>query len=215
MAALMSKSKVLGICGPIATGDAKLYVDGFTAGAKAAAKARHFKVTAHVVYTGSFSDDSLMATCARYLRGRQGRRADRQLPVGRRGDRRREGRPQAAWFGTQWNQASLAPHNVVASQVYNWVPILKNMFTDIRGGTLGDATYVIGLGNGGEKISFNSGYHLSASVKTAGREADRRDHLRDHHGSAVIGADQAHERTIVVTPRAPAPRLQRTSRSSR
>ena len=29
MAALLSKSKVLGIIGPIATGDAKLYVDGF------------------------------------------------------------------------------------------------------------------------------------------------------------------------------------------
>jgi len=38
MAALISKSKVLGICGPIATGDAKLYVDGFAAGAAAAAK---------------------------------------------------------------------------------------------------------------------------------------------------------------------------------
>ena len=65
MAALLSKSKVLGICGPIATGDAKLYVDGFQAGAKAAAKANGFKVTAHAVYTGSFSDDSLMAACAK------------------------------------------------------------------------------------------------------------------------------------------------------
>ena len=40
------------------------------------------------------------------------------------------------------------------------------MFTAIRGGTLGDATYVIGLGNGGEKINFNPGYNLSAMVKT-------------------------------------------------
>ena len=32
---------------------------------KAAAKADDFKVTAHEVYTGSFSDDSLMATCAK------------------------------------------------------------------------------------------------------------------------------------------------------
>ena len=36
MAALMSKTHVLGVIGPIATGDAKLYVDGFVAGAKAA-----------------------------------------------------------------------------------------------------------------------------------------------------------------------------------
>jgi basic membrane protein A len=62
MAALLSKSHVLGICGPIATGDAKLYVDGFQDGAKAAALAGKFKITAHAVYTGSFSDNSLMAT---------------------------------------------------------------------------------------------------------------------------------------------------------
>ena len=69
MAALLSKSKVLGICGPIATGDAKLYVDGFVAGAKAAAAASKFKVTAHTVYTGSFSDNSLMASCAKTFVG--------------------------------------------------------------------------------------------------------------------------------------------------
>ena len=34
IASLMSKSKVLGVIGPIAVGDAKLYVDGFVAGAK-------------------------------------------------------------------------------------------------------------------------------------------------------------------------------------
>ena len=69
MAAMLSKSKVLGICGPIATGDAKLYVDGFQAGAKAAAKASKFKVTAHAAYTGSFSDDSVMADLREVLRG--------------------------------------------------------------------------------------------------------------------------------------------------
>jgi len=40
------------------------------------------------------------------------------------------------------------------------------MFTAIRSGKLGDATYVIGLGNGGEQIAFNPGYKLPASVKT-------------------------------------------------
>jgi hypothetical protein len=66
--------------------------------------------------------------------------------------------------------ASLAPHNVVSSEVYNWVPILENMFTDIRGGTRGDATFVIDLGNGGEQIVFNPGFHLAASVKAQGKK---------------------------------------------
>ncbi|MGO9333839.1 MAG: BMP family lipoprotein [Acidimicrobiales bacterium] len=164
-AALISKSKVLGICGPIATGDAKLYVDGFAAGAKAAAKAGHFKVTSHIVYTQSFSDPTLMTSCAKTF---VADKADvltgsSQSVVGAIGVAKAD---HLAWFGTQWSQASLAPHEVVSSQVYNWTPVLKNIFTDIRGGTLGDATYVIDLGNGGEKIQFNSVYKLSASVKT-------------------------------------------------
>ena len=36
MAAMLSKTKVVGMIGPIAVGDAKLYVDGFKAGALAA-----------------------------------------------------------------------------------------------------------------------------------------------------------------------------------
>ena len=170
MAALISKSKVLGICGPIATGDAKLYVDGFAAGASAAAKANKFKVTAHEVYTGSFSDDSLMATCAKTFV--QGDKADvltgsSQSVVGAIGVARSD---HLAWFGTQWNQSTLAPGNVVSSQVYNWDPILTQMFTAIRGGTLGGATYVIGLGNNGEKIQFNSGYKLSPAIKAQGQK---------------------------------------------
>ena len=39
------------------------------------------------------------------------------------------------------------------------------MFTEIRAGVRGDATYVIGLGNKGESIQFNSGYKLAPSVK--------------------------------------------------
>ena len=57
IASLMSKTKVLGVIGPIAVGDAKLYVDGFVAGAKAQSK----KTVVNVAYTGSFSDPSLMS----------------------------------------------------------------------------------------------------------------------------------------------------------
>ena len=61
MAALLSKSKTLGIIGPIDVGDAHLYVVGFKAGALAADP----KATVHVSFTGSFSDDTLMATAAK------------------------------------------------------------------------------------------------------------------------------------------------------
>lgn len=160
IAGLISKSHKLGVIGPIATGDAKLYVDGFVAGAKAASK----KVVVHPVYTGSFSDDSLMATAAKTFvsGGADVLTGSSQSVVGAIGVAVSDHLP---WFSTQWSQVSLAPHNVVSSQVYNWKPILTQMFTEIRSGVRGGATYVIGLGNKGESIQFNSGYHLAPSVK--------------------------------------------------
>lgn len=160
MAAMLSKSHVLGVIGPIATGDAKLYVDGFVAGAKAYDPT----ITDHPVYTGSFSDDSLMATAARTFvsDGADVLTGSSQSVVGAIGVAAADNLP---WFSTQWSQASLAPHDVVSAQVYNWVPILTQMFTAIRSGKLGGATYVIGLGNGGEEIQFNPGYALPANVK--------------------------------------------------
>jgi basic membrane lipoprotein Med (substrate-binding protein (PBP1-ABC) superfamily) len=164
IAALLSHSKVLGPIGPIETGDAKLYIDGFVAGAQAAAAAGHFKVTANPVYTGSFSDDSLMATAAKTFvtNGADVLTGSSQSVVGAIGVARSH---NLAWFGTQWDQSTLAPSNVVSSQVYHWDPILTQMFTEIRSGKLGGATYVIGLGNGGEKVSFNPGYTLAPSIK--------------------------------------------------
>jgi len=160
MAAMLSKHHVLGVCGPIEVGDAKLYVDGFVAGAAA----EDASITAHPVYTASFSDDSLMATCAKTFvsDGADVLTGSSQSVVGAIGVAKAD---NLAWFGTQWDQSTLAPSNVVSSQVYNWVPILQQMITEIRAGKLGGATYVIGLGNAGEKIVFNPGYALPAAVK--------------------------------------------------
>lgn len=169
MAGMISKHRVLGVCGPINVGDAKLYVDGFEAGARAEAAAVKKPITVHPVFTGSFSDDSEMATCASTF---VSDRADvltgsSQSVVGAIGVAKAH---HLAWFGTQWSQTSLAPKTVVSSQVYNWVPVLKQIFTAIRAGTRGGATYVIGLGNGGEKIVFNPGYKLAPAIKAEGKK---------------------------------------------
>ncbi|MGO8875045.1 MAG: BMP family lipoprotein [Acidimicrobiales bacterium] len=163
MAAKLSKSHVLGIIGPIATGDAKLYVDGFVAGAKAADPS----ITANPVYTGSFSDDSLMSTAAKTFvsDGADVLTGSSQSVVGAIGVAKSDNLP---WFSTQWSQASLAPSQVVSAQEYNWTPILQDIIASIRAGKLGDATYVIGLGNGGEKIVFNPSYKLPAAIKADG-----------------------------------------------
>jgi hypothetical protein len=45
--------------------------------------------------------------------------------------------------------------------------LLTQMFTSIESGHLGGATYTVTLGNSGERIQFNPGYNLPASVKAA------------------------------------------------
>ncbi|HXP22126.1 MAG TPA: BMP family protein [Streptosporangiaceae bacterium] len=164
VAAKLSKSKVLGVIGPIDVGDAHLYVVGFKAGALAADKS----ATVHVSFTGSFSDDTLMATAAKaYV----SEKADvltgsSQSVVGAIGVAKSD---KVAWFGTQWDQSSLAPTEVVASQVYDWTGVIRQIITAIRGGVLGGATYTITLGNNGEKIVYNPSYPLPASIKAAGQ----------------------------------------------
>jgi basic membrane protein A len=160
MAAMLSKSHILGAIGPIATGDDQLFIDGFVAGAKSVDKT----VTIHPVYTGSYSDVSLYATAAKTFvsGGADVLAGTTQASAGAIGVARTDNLP---WFGNDWSMASLAPKNVVATEVYNWVPVLQQIFTEIRAGTLGGATYTINLGNGGEVIQFNSGFALPANVK--------------------------------------------------
>ena len=75
------------------------------------------------------------------------------------------------WFGTQWSQTSLAPKQVVSSQIYDWTGTLDKIFTRIQAGKLGGAAYTLTLKNGGEKIQFNPGFALPANVKAAAQKA--------------------------------------------
>ena len=165
MASLLSKSKVVGAIGPIAVGDAKLYVDGFKAGALAASPESNVLVS----YTGSFSDPSLMSKQATvYL----AQKADvltgsSQSVVGAITVAKTA---NIAWFGTQWSQASLAPQQVVSSQVYDWTGIFSKMLNKIQAGTLGGSAYTINLKNGGEKIQLNPGFKLPANVTSAAQK---------------------------------------------
>jgi basic membrane lipoprotein Med (substrate-binding protein (PBP1-ABC) superfamily) len=163
MAGLLSKSKVIGVIGPIDVGDAQLYCDGFKAGALAADP----HATVHLSFTGSFSDVSLMASAAKSYtsEGADVLTGSSQSVVGAIGVAKAK---SVAWFGTQWDQSSLAPTSVVSSQAYNWAVVLSPILARIQAGKLGGATYVIKLSNGGEKIVFNSSYNLPAKVKSAG-----------------------------------------------
>jgi basic membrane protein A len=166
MAAMLSKKGSVGIVGPIEVGDAKLYVDGFIAGAKA----QNSKIRTNVNYIGSFSDVALAAEAARahMSAGSDVLTGTAQMVVGAIGAARSK---KAAWFGTQANQTELAPEIVVASQVYKWEVILRQIVDDLDKGVMGGKKYAITLANDGLVIEFNGAYKLPAEVKQAGLDA--------------------------------------------
>jgi basic membrane lipoprotein Med (substrate-binding protein (PBP1-ABC) superfamily) len=159
IAASLSESGVLGVVGPIETGDAKLYVDGFVAGAKATKP----DIQVNVNYIGSFSDVALASEAANthVAAGADGLTGTAQMVVGAIGVAEESG---ALWFGTQASQTGLAPANVVANQVYHWDVVLKEVVQMIADGTYGGTSFVIGLANGGEVMDYNPDYELPAEV---------------------------------------------------
>lgn len=166
MAGLLTQSGVIGVVGPIETGDAKLYIDGFQAGAKAA----NPDVQVNVNYTGSFSDVALASEAANTHigAGADVLSGTAQMVVGAIGVAEEN---SALWFGTQSSQTSLAPDIVVANQVYDWTVVLNDIIALIRGGTLGGKAYAITLANNGLVMDYNPAYDLPADVRAAADKA--------------------------------------------
>jgi basic membrane lipoprotein Med (substrate-binding protein (PBP1-ABC) superfamily) len=165
LAATLSESGIMGVVGPIETGDAKLYVDGFKAGVLAT----NPDATVNINYIGSFSDVALASEAAttHIDAGADTLTGTAQMVVGAIG---KAEEANVLWFGTQSNQASLAPTIVVASQVYHWEVALREMIALIQSGTLGGQSFTANLANGGEVMEFNPDYELSAEAMTLAEE---------------------------------------------
>jgi len=151
LAAKLSQTGIIGVIGPIETGDAKLYVEGFKAGVMAT----NSNAVVNVTWTGSFSDVALASEAAQthINAGADILTGTAQMVVGAVGVARQKG---VLWFGTQADQTSLAPEIVVGNQVYDWIVVLNPMIKLIKEGTLGGKAYALTLANGGLKITVNS-----------------------------------------------------------
>jgi basic membrane protein A len=167
LAALLSKSKTIGVTGPVEVGDAKTYIDGFVQGV--ASVDPNIKVSR--TWTGSFSDVALMTEAANthIAAGADVLTGSSQSVVGSIGAAKDNG--NVLWFGTQQDQSSLAPALVVCSQQYDWSAMIKEMISNHKSGKLGGDKYVLQLKNGGLKIVYNTGYTLPDDVKKAGDAA--------------------------------------------
>ncbi len=166
MAAMLSESGVLGVVGPIETGDAKLYVDGFAAGVTAT----NSEALVNTNWIGSFSDVALASEAAQTHigAGADVLTGTAQMVVGAIGVAEEN---NVLWFGTQSSQTSLAPSIVVANQVYHWEVVLKEMISLIESQTYGGQSFVITLENGGLEVEFNAGFALPGEVKDAAQAA--------------------------------------------
>jgi basic membrane protein A len=166
MAAMLSESGVIGIVGPIETGDAKLYVDGFKAGVLETNPDAEVLVN----YIQSFSDVALAAAAAETMLAED---ADvltgtAQMVPGAINKAKEAG---ALWFGTQANQTSLASDTVVSNQVYQWTVVLEPLIEQIKEGQLGGEAYALTLENDGLVIELNEEMELPEDVVAAGEAA--------------------------------------------
>jgi basic membrane protein A len=167
IAAKITKSKKVGVTGPVEVGDAKTYIDGFGQGVQSVDP----NITISKTWTGSFSDVALMAAAAKthIANGADILTGSSQSVVGSIGAAKDASK--VLWFGTQADQAPLAPAIVVASQVYDWTGMLKDIISKHKTGVLGGITYTLTLANGGLKVAYNPAYKLPAAVKAAGDAA--------------------------------------------
>jgi basic membrane protein A len=151
MAASISESGNLGVVGPIEVGDAKLYVDGFTAGALAADP----EVSVNVTYIQSFSDVPLATEAAAALvaNGADVLTGTAQMVVGPIAVALENELP---WFGTQSSQAELAAESGILFQVYRWDVVLADIIESIQGGILGGEAYTLTLENGGLEMQLGT-----------------------------------------------------------
>jgi basic membrane protein A len=165
MAAMLTDSNIIGVVGPIETGDAKLYIDGFVAGVKAT----NPDAQVNVNYIGSFSDVALASEAAstHISAGADALSGTAQMVVGAIGKAEEN---DVLWFGTQASQTSLAPSIVVANQVYDWSVVLDDIIDKMDEGVYGGTAYVINLENGGEVMEFNPNFDLPADVRETAEE---------------------------------------------
>jgi len=138
------------VIGPIETGDAKRYTEGFKAGVLATNPQDKVSVT----WTGSYSDVALASETARTQinAGADVLTGTSQMVVGAIGVAQKNG---VLWFGYDVDQSPLAPQIVVSSVVVDWTVALRPMIQLIKQGTMGDKIFPLTLANGGLKVVVN------------------------------------------------------------
>jgi len=167
LAALMTRSGQVGVTGPVEVGDAKTYIDGFVNGVSATRP----DVRVSQSWTGSFSDVAAMTAAAttHIDNGADALTGSSQSVVGSIGVAQDVG--GVYWFGTQSEQAPLAPELVASSQIYDWTGMLRDIIANREAGNLGGVSYILTFANDGLKMSFNPQVSIPSEAMEAAQAA--------------------------------------------
>ena len=160
IAAKLSKTGKFGLIGPVPAGDGQLHIEGFAAGVLATNPSANVAKT----YTNDFNNAALMSQAAQTMvaNGADAFTGTSQAVTGAISVVKDK---NLMWFGNQSEQVSLASKNVVASQVYDWTPFLKQMMDNTKAGKLGDVVMTGTLANKVLVIKYNPDFTVPADVK--------------------------------------------------
>ena len=151
LAAKLTKTKTVGIVGPVKTGDAIKYNYGFKQGVDSIDPS--IKVLES--YTGSFGDTikaKEMAT-AQIEAGADILTGTAQQSVG--AIQAVAEKPGVYWFSNDVDQSSLAPDHIIASQAYKWKDVVLYIVDNYKKSKLGGEVISLSLSNGRIEIVFN------------------------------------------------------------
>lgn len=151
LAGKLSKSKVVGIVGPVEAGDAIKYNRGFQQGVEAAKN----NVKVRIAYTGSFGDlvkageiaKTHMDAGADILTG-----SSQQVPGAIKAA---AAKPGTYWMSTDMEQSSIAPDTVLVAQVYNWEKVVGKMIEQRQKGDVSGKHLTMSFADGTLELKYN------------------------------------------------------------
>ena len=151
IAAKITKSKTVGIVGPVKAGDAIKYNYGFRQGVESVDKTIKILET----YTGAFGDTvkAKEMAIAHMDAGADILTGTAQQTVGAiQAVSEKKG---VYWFSSDMNQTSLSPDHIIASQVYQWKEVIKYIIENHRKGKHGGERISLDFTNQRLSIDFN------------------------------------------------------------
>ena len=151
LAGKLSKSKVVGIVGPVEAGDAIKYNRGFQQGVEAAKN----DVKVRIAYTGSFGDlvkageiaKTHMDAGADILTG-----SSQQVPGAIKAA---AAKPGTYWMSTDMDQSSIAADTVLVAQVYNWEKVVGKMIEQRQKGDVSGKHLTMSFADGTLELKYN------------------------------------------------------------